>query len=222
MGSLIAGSLGALGQKKLKGFIAYTSINQMGFPLIALSVNKKECLFSSFFFLILYILITSFFFYLLFKIKNSSVTKYYTKEKAIIFLNQLRYLRFNKGLYIFSLLVVFFSMAGIPPLAGFFGKYLILFTLISSGLYFICFFVILISIVSAFYYLKVLKVIFFDSSFTKKELNNKIGIYTRSESSIYLCYLFFICFFLCFFNDFSFFIHDLVFIIKVPFSFFLL
>jgi NADH-quinone oxidoreductase subunit N len=166
------GAFFAIQQKKIKRFVIYSSISQVGFLITTLSDTNLENLTAVYFFLIIYI-ITSIlvwdhisFFYLFRNISEKFLNK---KSKPFFISNLSNLYRINK-LWAFSFLIIIFSIAGIPPSSGFFSKFMIIFSLINSNQLIGAISLIIISIISAFYYLRVLKIIFFEkkSKFFKK------------------------------------------------------
>jgi NADH-quinone oxidoreductase subunit N len=154
--SILFGGLGALRQTKIKRFIGYTSINQMGYLLIGISSGDFFGLQASFLFLFFYIITGFIFFAILLHISN------FTSGKEILFINQLR--RFGQEhRHLASVLaLVLFSMAGIPPLIGFFGKFFLFFSAFKAGNFILIIFASGMNIVSAFYYLRIVKCMFFE------------------------------------------------------------
>lgn len=153
--SFFFGIIGALYQTKIKRFLAYTSISHLGFILLPLSTGSFEGFFSSILYIIIYICLNINLFFILFYLRyNKNLNKmYFLTEICNISLNQ-----FVLAL-IFSLTL--FSMAGIPPLMGFYSKYFVLMALINSDFIFMSFFMVIISVISAVYYLNIIKYIFF-------------------------------------------------------------
>ena len=141
-GSIIIGCLGALLQKKIKRFLAYTSINQIGFLLLGLSTNNFSGISSSLMFLMVYILMNIIFFGVLLNIQH------FTQKFQIIYLTDLYSINSQNFDLNFIWIITLFSMAGIPPLAGFFIKYYILLSLINLSLYFTTFLILILSTIS--------------------------------------------------------------------------
>jgi len=113
IGSITLGALGASRQFKIKRFIGYTSINQMGFILLGLATNNQMGLESSLVYLVIYMVAVIGFFSVLLVMEHS------INFKGVSFIHQLSSLKAqNKGVSI-CFTVIIFSMAGIPPLAGF-------------------------------------------------------------------------------------------------------
>jgi NADH-quinone oxidoreductase subunit N len=143
--SIIVGSLGAINQTKVKRLIAYSAIAHMGFMLIGLSTGALSGLLATFVYIVIY-MITSF-----------NTFAFVLSLNSPNYISQLTGLsRYNPILAI-TFALSLFSMAGVPPLAGFFSKYLVLLSAISNGLYLVAFVAILFSVVGSFYYLRLIK-----------------------------------------------------------------
>lgn len=123
LGSLVFGCFGSLKQIKIKRFIAYSSVNQMGFFVLALSLNSFE----TFIFALLFIYV-----YLTTILILCSVllnTFHILSNKHLIYLSNFKNLSKNNVVISLLLLFLFFSSAGIPPTPGFFTKFIVLFNL---------------------------------------------------------------------------------------------
>lgn len=165
IGSLFIGAFGALAQKDIKRFLAYASISQIGVFLLGVSTHSFFGLKASFLHLIIYIISSVVFFGLIIN-TTSLVTGrhlYYISDFAGLSL-------YNKHLST-ALLISLFSMAGVPPLSGFFTKMLIFCNLSqvdffsmdilqSSVLSIIS--ILILSLLTTFYYIEVIKQIFFE------------------------------------------------------------
>tara|TARA_B100000214_G_C23718496_1_gene513174 strand:+ start:65 stop:466 length:402 start_codon:yes stop_codon:yes gene_type:complete len=93
----------------------------------------------------------------------------------------------NHPILSFSLLVVLFSLAGIPPLAGFFAKFYIFMAVIEESMYFLAIVGLLSTVVAAFYYLRIIKIIYFDPEKEKYESNHHLGLkITLAISTIFI------------------------------------
>ena len=82
----------------------------------------------------------------------------------------------NHPLLSFAFLIILFSLAGIPPLAGFFAKFYIFMAVIEQSMYFLAITGLLATVVSAFYYLRIIKVIYFDSEKIKYDKDHSLGL----------------------------------------------
>jgi NADH-quinone oxidoreductase subunit N len=157
--SIVIGTLATLNQYKIKRFLAYSSISHVGFLLLGLSVGTIEGIQSLLFYLILYTVMAlnvwSIVLSLEIQDKNHKRLKYITDLQGLI--------QSNPVLGYFFLINMF-SMSGIPPLAGFFSKAYIFFAALEGSLNILVIIGILFSIISAFYYIRFIKIIFFDTS----------------------------------------------------------
>jgi NADH-quinone oxidoreductase subunit N len=157
--SILLGTFGALMQLKLKRLLAYSAIGHMGFMLIGFSCGCFEGIHATFVYIVLYMMmaIVSFTFLLGIYQKKKLTRLHYLKDLTI--------LTNSNPLIALSIAFVFFSMAGIPPLAGFFSKMFLFIVAIQSSMYTIAIIVVLTSVISCFYYIRVIKLVFFDTSY---------------------------------------------------------
>ena len=96
--------------------------------------------------------------------------KYYEKIEDLSGLSK------NHPVLSFSLLIILFSLAGIPPLAGFFAKFYIFMAVIEQSMYYLAIVGLLSTVIAAFYYLRIIKIIYFDPEKEKYETNHSIGL----------------------------------------------
>lgn len=168
--SALVGTFFALSQHRMKKLIIYSSISQIGFIVAGLSVNTFNGYVSVFFFLIVYV-ITSILIWSHFSLFYSFQTKirnFYKKNATSLYISSLtNFFEVNK-LWSFSFIVIFFSIAGIPPLTGFLSKIFILLELVSSNKVLSACALIIISSVSVFYYIRIIKIIFFEPKAIEK------------------------------------------------------
>ena len=201
LSSVIIGTFLSLKQKRLKRLIIYSSIAQVGFLILSLAINNFESLVYVYFFLFIYtitsILIWGNIVYLsMFKYK---INNFYSKSENYIFISDLaNYFKAN-SIWAFSFLLIFFSISGIPPLSGFLAKILILIELIFNSYLMISILLIGISSISIFYYIRIIKIIFFepilDKSIMVKNLQNVFyqkGL--NSSCLIFVIFLFLLIF----------------------------
>jgi len=165
--SLIIGTVGGLSQYRIKRLLTFSTISHVGFLLLALAINTEESVESFLFYLIQYSLTNVNVFFILiafgYLINSASVVRGTTPYSPIQYINQLRGQLQANPLLGLSLAICLFSMAGIPPLVGFFGKQMVLYSAVHNGNFFLALVAILTSVVSAAYYLRVIKTIHFDS-----------------------------------------------------------
>lgn len=162
VGSLVYGCVAAIEQDNIKRFMAFTATNNFGWLLLGLCCGTVEGLAATLLFLFIYTIINFLFFFIILNIENY--------ERSLIFFSDLSDLFKIDSLYATSLLVVVFSMAGFPPFSGFFVKYCLVFAAINSNLYSLVFLALTTSCVSGYYYLRVLKSLFF-VSYTSVDFN---------------------------------------------------
>lgn len=164
--SIIVGTFLSLKQKRLKKLIIYSSISQVGFLILSLSLNNYEGFCFCIFFLILYIF-TSILIWGLISFLYNSEFKYNSftqKPTNLLFISDLKNLFEYNGSLAFIIIIIFFSIAGIPPLVGFLAKIFILIELIYFKLNIIAILVISLSSISIFYYIRIIKTIFFETT----------------------------------------------------------
>jgi len=191
--SLIIGTIVGLAQTKIKRLLAYSTTSHVGFLLLALSINTEESLESLLFYLIQYsftnlnifLIILSFGYILKRNILNNnssdnSASGYVegTQNKAsgsdINLISELKGQFISNPLLSLSMAISLFSMAGIPPLLGFFAKAGVLYSSTQNGYYCIALVAIIVSVISAYYYLQIIRVMHFDNvSITN---NNTAGV----------------------------------------------
>jgi NADH-quinone oxidoreductase subunit N len=158
--SMIIGCLGALFQRKVKRLAAYSSINHIGYLLLGVATGTFDGLQSILLYLILYVLMNLVFFAGLLACYDS------TKKRRIIFISDLSSVGKQKPLLGFGIAITLLSLAGIPPLAGFFSKYYLFLSVIHAEMYIYAIIGIVTSVLSTFYYIRVVKILFFENSET--------------------------------------------------------
>ena len=153
--SIIIGTLGALYQTKLKRLLAYSAISHIGFILIGFISFNIWSIFSLFFYIITYIMISLNIFSVLLTIRkadNNLRLKKINEFAILVKSNPLLALNFG---------LVLFSIAGIPPLVGFYTKWLIFISAIKSEIFLISIIAALFSVIAALYYIRLIKLMFF-------------------------------------------------------------
>ena len=177
--SMIFGAVAAIGQKNLKRLIAYSSISHMGYTIAGLSTGTNEGIQSSIMYIFIYVIMNIGFFCCLFMLSKDG--KYYESIEDVSGLSK------NHPLLSLSLLLILFSLAGIPPLAGFFAKFYVFMAVIKEEMYFLAIIGLLSTVVAAFYYLRIIKIIYFDSEKEKFDSQNSIAL----KISLFLFYFIF-------------------------------
>jgi NADH-quinone oxidoreductase subunit N len=152
--SMLFGAIAAIGQKNIKRLIAYSSIGHIGYALAGVASASNDGIQSSVIYLTIYIVMNLGFFSCLLMLRRND--NYYES------IDDLSGLSKNHPILSFSLLVILFSLAGIPPLAGFFAKFYIFKAVIDQSMYFLAIVGLLSTVIAAFYYLRIIKIIYFD------------------------------------------------------------
>ncbi len=177
--SMIFGAVAAIGQKNLKRLIAYSSISHMGYALAGLSTVSNQGIQSSITYISIYLVMNLAFFSCLFMLKRND--KYYENIEDLSGLSK------KHPILSFSLLIVLFSLAGIPPLAGFFAKFYVFLAVIEQSMYFLAIVGLLATVVAAFYYLRIIKIIYFDQEKEEYETSDNLGLkITLAISTIFI------------------------------------
>ena len=186
--SLLVGTFLALKQKRLKKLIIYSSIAQVGYLLLSLCLNSYDGFIFCFFFLIIY-LISSILIWgnisLLYNFDNS-YNSFYKKSANLFYLSDLKNLFEYNVLWSIMVIIIFFSIAGIPPLVGFLAKIFIILELVYVKLNTIAVLIIALSSISIFYYIRILKIIFFESALDKWKTIRKSQIIFETNNISFL------------------------------------
>ena len=182
--SMIFGAIAAIGQKNLKRLIAYSSIGHIGYALAGLSVGTNEGLQSSIVYISIYIIMNLGFFSCLLMMKKNDL--YFETIEDLSGLSK------NHPILSLCFLIVLFSLAGIPPLAGFFAKFYIFKSVIEQSMYFLAIVGLLSTVIAAFYYLRIIKVIYFDEQREKYDTDHSNWLKVSLTLSTLLILLYFI------------------------------
>lgn len=158
--SIFIGAVAGLKQRKLKSLLTYSSINNMGFVLLAFSVGSFEGIQIKFYYLIVYIM-TSLCVWGV--ILNLKLKKKMYSEKQNRDLGELALLQESNHIIAQTLAVTLFTMAGLPPMVGFLAKMGVFKALAGVSIYFFSVVNILFSVIATFYYLRIVKIIFFEN-----------------------------------------------------------
>jgi NADH-ubiquinone oxidoreductase chain 2 len=168
--SLIIGSVVGLAQNRIKRLLAYSTISHIGFILLALAINTVQSIDSFIFYIIQYI-ITNLNIFLIIIALGYIINKT-NNIKDIRYISEFKGQFYHNPLIILSFSICLFSMAGVPPLIGFFSKQYVLYSAIQNGYYFIAFVAIFVSVISASYYLKIIKTFFIDFEQDKSNMHD--------------------------------------------------
>ena len=154
--SMVFASFAAIAQKNIKRLMAYSSIGHVGYALIGLACGTSHGVSSLIIYLTIYLIMNIGVFSFILSMKNKG--EYYEN------ISDLSGLYKTHPYYSAVITIFMFSLAGIPPLAGFFGKFYIFIAAIESNLVLLAVVGILASVIGAFYYLRIIKVIYFDEN----------------------------------------------------------
>ncbi len=152
--SMILGAFAAIGQTNIKRLMAYSSIGHIGYALAGLATGIITGIQSTITYLTIYLIMNLGAFCCIFLMKRENI--YYENIKDLSGLSK------NHPMLAFGFLVILFSLAGIPPLAGFFAKFYIFMAVIEAKMYTLAIIGLVTSVISAFYYLRIIKIIYFD------------------------------------------------------------
>ena len=152
--SMALGSFAAIGQKNIKRLMAYSSIGHMGFALVGLAAGTVEGAQGVLVYIAIYVAMTLGTFAVILTMKRNG--------QAMEQISDFAGLSRTNPLLAFFFAMLLFSLAGIPPLAGFFAKWYVFVAAIKAGLFTLAVIGVLASVVGAFYYLTIIKVMYFD------------------------------------------------------------
>lgn len=152
--SMVLGAFAAIGQRNIKRLMAYSSIGHMGFALVGLAAGTWEGVQGIVVYLAIYLVMTVGVFACILAMRRD--------DGMVEDIDELAGLSRNDPLMAFLLAMLLFSLAGIPPLAGFFAKFYVFLAAIEAGLYPLAVIGVLASVVGAYYYLRIIKIMYFD------------------------------------------------------------
>jgi len=185
--TIIIGSFGGLEQRKLKSLLVYSSISHMGYSLIAFITGTFEGIQVLFCYLIIYCIsgLCIWSIFVLLRLKTNYSNKQNKDLTDIVLLGK------SNNVIAIVFMVVLFSIAGFPPMIGFLVKINIFLSAIESSLYFVVLISILCSVVATFYYIRIIKILFFE-----KVIVGKLYYPLNTQKSLLLSVLFFLFLFL--------------------------
>ena len=152
--SMLLGAFAAIGQKNIKRLMAYSSIGHMGFALIGLDAGSPEGVQAVLIYMTIYLAMTLGTFCCILAMRRA--------DGAVENISDLAGLSRTNPALAFFLAMLLFSLAGIPPLAGFFAKYYVFLAAMKAGLFTLAVIGVLASVVGAYYYLMIIKTMYFD------------------------------------------------------------
>ena len=152
--SMALGSFAAIGQRNIKRLMAYSSIGHMGYALVGLAAGTAQGVQGVIVYLAIYLVMTLGTFACILAMRRDG--------KMVEEIDQLSGLSRTSPFMALMLAILLFSLAGIPPLAGFFAKFYVFLAAIEAGLYALAVIGVLLSVVGAYYYLRIVKIMYFD------------------------------------------------------------
>ena len=154
--SMILGSVAAIGQKNIKRLLAYSSIGHIGYALAGVATGVVSGYESSIIYIVIYVIMNIGAFSCLYLLKKDGEYKENISDLSGI--------SKKHPILAISFLLILFSLAGIPPLGGFFAKFYVFTAVLEQQMYTLAIIGLLTTVISAFYYLKIIKTIYFDDS----------------------------------------------------------
>ncbi|HAD24648.1 MAG TPA: NADH-quinone oxidoreductase subunit NuoN [Alphaproteobacteria bacterium] len=153
--SMVLGAVAAIGQSNIKRLMAYSSIGHMGFALVGLAAGTPEGVQGVLIYMAIYVAMNFGVFGCILAMRD--------KQGMLENINDLAGLGRTNPMMALALALLMFSLAGIPPLAGFFAKFYVFLAAINAGLYTLAVIGVLASVIGAFYYLRIIKIMYFDA-----------------------------------------------------------
>ena len=157
--SMVLGSFAAIGQTNIKRLMAYSSIGHMGFALVGLAAGTVEGAQGDLVYISIYVAMTLGTFAVILTMKRNGQHVESIRDFAV--------LSRTNPLLAFFFAMLLFSLAGVPPLAGFFGKFYVFLAAIKAGLFTLAVIGVIASVIGAYYYLTIIKVMYFDEPLAK-------------------------------------------------------
>lgn len=154
--SMVLGAFAAINQKNIKRLMAYSSIGHIGYALVGLAAGTEQGIRGVLIYLTIYLVMNLGTFAIILSMRQ--------KDGMVEEISELSGLGKSNPMMAFLLMIFMFSLAGIPPLAGFFGKFYVFVAAIEAGLYPLAIIGLLASVVGAFYYLRIIKIMYFDEA----------------------------------------------------------
>ncbi len=152
--SMLLGAFAAIGQRNIKRLMAYSSIGHMGFALVGLAAGNEVGVRGVIIYILIYMAMTLGAFACILAMRR--------RDGMVEDITDLAGLSKTNPIMAFMLAMILFSLAGIPPLAGFFAKFYVFLAAIEAGLYVLAVIGVLASVVGAYYYLTIIKIMYFD------------------------------------------------------------
>jgi len=182
--SMILGAVAAIGQLNIKRLMAYSSIGHMGYALAGIATGTNAGVQSTIIYLTIYLVMNLGAFGCIFMMRRENI--FYEN------INDLSGLSKNHPLLALCFLIILFSLAGIPPLAGFFAKFYVFVAVVEVEMYALAIIGLITTVVSTFYYLRIIKIIYFDKPKKPFDESNNLGLKVSLVLSSILILVYFI------------------------------
>jgi NADH-quinone oxidoreductase subunit N len=185
--SMVWGSIAALAQKRIKRLMAYSGIVNIGYMLLGVASGTITSIVGLLVYLIIYVIMTIGFFSFMLGLQK------YKSTSLNVYLTDLTNIGKTNSAIAFAVTLILFSMIGLPPLAGFFGKMYLFLAVVNSEFYAAAILGVLSSVVAAFYYIRIIKLMYFENtkSFTLYKPMDEANSYVLGLS-IFLLIIFFV------------------------------
>ena len=183
--SMILGAVAAMIQKNFKRLLAYSSIGHIGYALAGVATGAIPGYQSAIVYISIYVIMNIGAFSCLYLLKNDGQYKENISDLSGI--------SKKNPLLAISLLIILFSLAGVPPLGGFFAKFYVFVAVLEKEMYTLAIIGLLTTVMSAFYYLKIIKTIYFDDNFitfeTTKNKTAQVSVFASCAILITFFYI---------------------------------
>ncbi|NBB69477.1 MAG: NADH-quinone oxidoreductase subunit NuoN [Alphaproteobacteria bacterium] len=156
VGSMVLGAFGAIGQRNIKRLLAYSGIGHVGYALVGLAAGTQSGVYGVLVYMTIYLFMTVGTFGVVLALRR--------RGQSLEQIDDFAGLGKDQPLLALATAIFMFSLAGIPPLAGFFGKLYVFLAAIEVGLVWLAVIGVLTSVVGAYYYLRIVKLVYFDSA----------------------------------------------------------
>ena len=190
IGSMFVGAIAAIAQNSLKRLLAYSSIGHVGYVLIALAAGNQESIKAVAIYMFAYMVMNVAIFAIILSLKSS--------KGFVENIDELSGLSKSNPIIGLSIAAIMLSMAGIPPFIGFFSKFYIFIAALNKGLVVLSILGVLASVISAYYYLRIIKVMYFEDLNPDQNYNFTISL----QSKLVLTLMLFIMTFFVFYPSF--------------------
>lgn len=183
--SMVAGALGAIMQVSLKRLMAYSTILNIGYVLVAICLHSTVGNYAALVYMLIYVIGAMGFF--------ACLVALFGEKSDVATFEDLKGIANQRKSLAGAISIIMFSMIGLPPLAGFFGKYLVFYNAVLQGEIVLALLGVLTSVVAAFYYLKVIKYMYFmESKEEIKVISTNLGLLLVTVVNVAFIMLFFV------------------------------